>query len=68
DSEGKLKESTKKATAMKKAVPAAVTTTTLPQLVGDKSMRILLLPLRQAILRREGKRNPNISFAFLERG
>lgn len=46
DSEGKLKESTKKAAAMKKAVPAAVTTTTLPQLVGDKSMRMSLLPLQ----------------------
>jgi hypothetical protein len=28
---------------------------TLPQLVGDKSMRMPLLPLRQIILKREGK-------------
>jgi hypothetical protein len=45
-----LKESTKKAAAMKNAVPITVTTTTLPQLVGDKSMRMPLLPLQLAHL------------------
>lgn len=41
DRQGKLNESTKNATAMKNAVPAAVTAITLPQLVGDRSSFIL---------------------------